>query len=267
MAELQRFIWSWETILARLRADDPVGGYALGVAARPIAAERASDGRLLLVLGAWYAAHRDALRDDQQRELLTDRLARYLEDRLELRVVDWPGGMVAEDEPSYARSRALLARARREPGAVELPEAEARPPPIVRSESEEALAEASACESAIQRFFFDRALRRGTLLRCQHRVRHCRLDFAIPARRVGADVVGWDARLGPRQRRLEGNREREDEIASEGWRVLTFSGSEVHRNPGGCVGELLALAERRGDTNGRARGPIRDPRLENRRNW
>jgi very-short-patch-repair endonuclease len=260
--ELQRFVWNWELALRRLRDHDPVASYALQSACRPVATDRRKDGRLLLVLGCWYPFHRDLLASDQQRSRLTEKFNQYFGDRIDVMFVDWPGGVVADDDEAYQRSRSRIEHAlqRGAHNGAELPDATENPPPVVTSTSEEALAEAATCESAIHRLFFDRALKRGVLLQCQFQVVHYRLDFAVSQFRVGADIVGWDRRLGPRERRLDSGRERDQGLTSEGWTVLTFSGSEVLEDPEGCVDRFLALVDERRRGPRRPSGPIRDPR-------
>ena len=64
-----------------------------------------------------------------------------------------------------------------------------------------------------------------------------RLDFALPERRVGADVMGWDWRS-----MAAGADERQGQMREYGWRVAMFSGSQVLTQTERCLEELERLA-------------------------
>jgi len=75
----------------------------------------------------------------------------------------------------------------------------------------------------------------------------------VPRFRVAAEVAGWEARRGPR--------EREQRLGAEHWRVLWFAGQEVHANVEKCVDELARLLPRDALAGAHgAPGPRRGPR-------
>jgi very-short-patch-repair endonuclease len=67
-----------------------------------------------------------------------------------------------------------------------------------------------------------------------------RIDFALPRERVGVEIIGWE---GPRPGRTD-RWEREQHLGAEAWRILYFSGAEVHRDAVRCV-KVLGAALRR----------------------
>ena len=67
-----------------------------------------------------------------------------------------------------------------------------------------------------------------------------RLDFALPRERVGVEIIGWD---GPRPGRTA-RWEREQELGAESWRILYFSGADVHRDVERCVSALVGATGR-----------------------
>ena len=178
--ELPRIIWAWDTVVLRLHADEPALGRPLRRSCRPIAAERHVDGRLAVVLGCWWPPDLAYLADPDVRERLDAALGPMLEDQLATAVVPWPSGMV----PAEAAN-----------GADDLPA-----PDLLVGVPEAARLEAASCESALQRWFYARAYARGLRLQCQYVVEHYRLDFALPRFRIAAEVAGWEARHGPRER-------------------------------------------------------------------
>jgi very-short-patch-repair endonuclease len=214
--ELRRIIWAWDTIVLRLHADEPALGRPLRRSCRPIAAERYADGLLRVVLGCWWPADLDFLSDPDLGERLDAALGAMLEDRIGTTVVSWPSGM----------ARGVAAS-----GVDDLPA-----PDLLVGVPEAVRLEAASCESALQRWFFGRAYARGLRLQCQYVVEHYRLDFALPRFRIAAEVAGWEARHGPR--------EREQQLGAQRWRVLWFAGQEVHADADRCVAALLRLVPR-----------------------
>ncbi len=217
--ELRQIVWAWETMLARLQHDAPELGRPLGRSVRPLAAERQLDGRLLLVLGCWWPPDLVALREPLVRERLAEVLGAMLEDQLVCELVSWPAGMARAAGP--------------EPETVPAPDLLAHLPDALRQE-------AARCESPLQRWFYARACRRGLRLQCQYVIGHLRLDFALPRFRVAVEVGGWEARRGPR--------EREEQLGAERWRLIWFSGREVHADADRCVSELLRVLPRQATT-------------------
>jgi very-short-patch-repair endonuclease len=214
--ELRRVIWSWETALVRLLEREAPLGRATRRSCRPIAAERRADGRLTLVLGCWWPPDLNELRQPSNLPRLDAALSEFLDDQVTTTLAPWPGGMAPpQPEP--------------EPDEVEPPDVLAGLPPEAREA-------ARPCESALERLLFARAWARGLRLVCQYPALNYRLDFALPRARVGAEVIGWE---GPRPGRTA-RWEREQQLGAEAWRVLYFSGAEVHREVERCVDELLA---------------------------
>jgi very-short-patch-repair endonuclease len=220
--ELRAIIWAWETALARALEHEPSLGRALRRSCRPVAAERRNDGRLTLVLGCWWPPDLHRLRQPAEGPRLDAALSEYLGDQVEVLVVPWPGGMA--------------------PPAPDPEPADVLPPDLLHGLPRAAREAAGPCESALQRLLFARAWARGVRLTCQHPVLNFRLDFAVPSARVAAEVVGWH---GPRADRTA-RWEREQHLGSEAWRVLYFSGEEVHRDADRCAEQLASAVAARG---------------------
>lgn len=196
-------------MVTRLSDEAPALGVPLGRSCRPIAAERYPDGKLLTVLGCWWAPDLAALGEPVALQRLGETIGSMLEDEIAARIVAWPAGMAA--------------RAARGDDPVTEPDLLAGVPERLRPE-------ADRCESALERWLFARALSRGLQLECQYVIDHYRVDFAVPRFRVAAEVLGWEARQGPR--------EREARLGEQRWRVLWFSGEEVHADADGCIAAL-----------------------------
>lgn len=213
--ELRQVVWAWETLVARLQAAQPALGRPLGRSVRPLAAERQLDGRLRLVLGCWWAPDLAALGEPLARERLAEALGAMLEDQLVCELVRWPAGLapLAAPDPDTVPAPDLLAHL---------------PAPLRR--------EAARCESPLQRWFYARACLRGLRLHCQYVIGHLRLDFALPRARLAVEVAGWEAARGPR--------EREEQLGAARWRLLWFSGREVHADADRCVAALLRSGPR-----------------------
>jgi very-short-patch-repair endonuclease len=121
-------------------------------------------------------------------------------------------------------------------------------PPLLNGLPEAGREAAERCESALQRWFYAHAYARGLRLETQYVVDHYRLDFALPRYRVAAEVAGWEARQGPR--------EREHQLGAERWRVAWFAGQEAHADVDRCVAVLLRMLPRDAYA---APGPRRQP--------
>ncbi|HLH23236.1 MAG TPA: hypothetical protein VK066_11980 [Chloroflexota bacterium] len=224
--ELRHIIQAWQTLILRLDAGEPYLGRPLRRAAHPIAAERGADGKLLVVLGCWLLPELDFLSDPDIAEQVAAALSRMLEDEIVVKVVSWPSGMTQAP-----------------PDALDVPA-----PDLLAGLPEAVRAEAVNCESALQRWFYARAYQRGLRPELQYVVGHYRLDFALPRYRVAAEVAGWEARQGPR--------EREHQLGAERWRVAWFAGQEAHADADRCVAALLRLLPRDAYV---AAGPRRPP--------
>jgi very-short-patch-repair endonuclease len=212
--ELRRVVWAWETVLVRLLERDRVLGWATRRSCRAVAAERRDDGRMTLALGCWWPPDLELLRQPATHPRLEAALSEFLDDQVRLAVVPWPGGM-APPAPGP------------EPDEVE-------PPDLLTGLPDEARDLASACESALERLFFNRAWQRGLRLSPQYPVLNYRLDFALPRERVGAEIIGWD---GPRPGHTA-RWERDQQLGAEAWHILYFSGAEVHKDVERCLDEV-----------------------------
>ncbi len=173
--ELQHIIWSWDMLTHRLMATEPDLGKALFRSCRPIAAQRYRDGKLLVVLGCWWAEDLDYLGREVTRLRLSAGLSKMLSEKMITTLVRWPGGL-ARNISSADEGEQIPA------------------PDILEGIPEKDRDEASKCESAIQRLFFAKSHAVGLRLRCQFPLLNYRLDFALPDRRIGAEVMGWDWR-------------------------------------------------------------------------
>ena len=198
MAELQRFIWMWPSILDQLRALNVRMADEIERSTRPLAAERRPDGRLLLVLGCWVAADRASLEASDSLDLLARALKRMLEEQIEVQVVHWPAGDGAPDQP---------------------PDPLAGLSPDLREQG-------MRCGGALHRSFFAAMAERGLIPECQYPVLNYRLDFAMPHNHVGVQIGGWNWRAWTRDGAV-GRREREQSLGAEGWTVLWFTGEEI----------------------------------------
>jgi very-short-patch-repair endonuclease len=229
--ELRRVVWAWETALVRLVEREPLLGRAARRSCRPIAAERRADGRLTLTLASWWPPDLHELRVPASISRLDSALSEFLDDQVRTTIVAWPGGM-APPEP--------------EPDPDEV-----APPDLLAGLPPEAREQASACESALQRQFFAQAWRQGLRLVPQHPVLNYRLDFAAPRDRVGVEIVGWE---GPRPGRTD-RWEREQQLGAESWRILYFSGQEVHSDVDRCVQALARAVRGSGGRRGSSGAP------------
>lgn len=219
-------------MVERLRDEAPGIGLPLGRSCRPLAAERYSDGRLLAVLGCWWAPDVADLEDPVALQRLGEMLGSMLEDEIIARVVTWPAGM-ARSAPTGDTG-------------------EAAEPDLLTGVAPDSRADADRCESPLERWLFARAYNRGLQLECQYVVDHYRVDFALPRFRVAAEVLGWDARQGPR--------ERERRLGEQRWRVLWFSGQEVHADADSCVAALTRGLPRDAFASSPMRPPMAAPR-------
>ncbi|TAK34088.1 MAG: DUF559 domain-containing protein [Chloroflexota bacterium] len=214
--ELQRIVWTWPSLVARLATEDVRLSQALDRACRPLAAERSGDERLTLVLGCWLEDELQFLSDETNIARLANALGALLEERVDLEIVPWPAGMAAAHADVSAPVQA---------------------PDLLDGLPEEAREEAIKCETPIQRYFFAEAWRRGIRFRCQHPVLTYRLDFALPRQKIGVEIVGWRWL----QRGTMGRYERGQSLGGLGWQVLWFSGHETSADVDSCLDRLARL--------------------------
>jgi very-short-patch-repair endonuclease len=209
LPELQRFVWQWPSLLDRVRELNPSVGDPLARACRPIEAQRRPDGRLLLVLGCWVPADRATLANPVLTHLLERALKQVVEERIEVLLAEWPGG----DGPPDQAPDPL----------ADLPEG--------------LRAIGLTCGGALKRSFFAAMARRGIVFECLYPVLNYRLDFALPRKRVGIEIEGWDWRTWTRPGAID-RREREQSLGYEGWTILWFTGEEVLHHLGRVADEV-----------------------------
>jgi very-short-patch-repair endonuclease len=73
----------------------------------------------------------------------------------------------------------------------------------------------------------------------QHPVGKYRLDFAIPDKRVAIELDGHEYHKTKFQRTHDAKRDRW--LYGQGWRVLRFTGTEIHQDLDRCIGEICEL--------------------------
>jgi very-short-patch-repair endonuclease len=78
----------------------------------------------------------------------------------------------------------------------------------------------------------------------QYKVGRYRLDFALPAQKVGIEIDGLAYHSG--QEAFIADRKRERELEMDGWRLLRFAAQEVMSNADGCVRQAARWVERQG---------------------
>ena len=93
------------------------------------------------------------------------------------------------------------------------------------------------CESPIELRFFAYAMHRIPGLRPQVVVGPYRVDLAIPEKRVAIELDGHQFHSTPQQRTRDAKRERF--LQREGWQVIRFTGTEIHKDVLGCIDEAI----------------------------
>jgi len=234
LAELQRFIWEWPSVVERLIGLNPALGEELARSSRPIEAERRPDGRILMVLGCWVPGARADMSRSDVHDMLEHAFKQLLGESIQLLVTDWPAG----------------------DGPPDLP-----PDPL--NGLPEALKDVGiTCRGALARSFFAAAARRGIYFECQYPVLNYRLDFALPRQRIGVELGGWGWRAWTRPNAIE-RREREQGLGAEGWTILWFTGEEILHHLDRSIEEVVRLVGQRRPSDGTS---IRPPR-HGRKGW
>lgn len=102
--------------------------------------------------------------------------------------------------------------------------------------------------SPIERRFWDAHLRLSLPelagLEPQYQVGRYRIDFALPARKIGIELDGFRNHSSTAD--IAKDRKRQRELEELGWYITRFGGSEVHRNAAECVRQAARLASKRG---------------------
>jgi len=73
----------------------------------------------------------------------------------------------------------------------------------------------------------------------QHKVPPYRIDFAIPGKKIGIEIDGYEYHSDKYSFTQDRQRERDLDLA--GWRLIRFSGEEVFRYPDECVLDAARL--------------------------
>lgn len=100
------------------------------------------------------------------------------------------------------------------------------------------------CESPIEKAFWNVGyfeLSKHGKFTPQVKVGPYRLDFALQRNglNVAIELDGHDYHSGKKQRTSDYRRERD--LQRRGWRVIRFTGSEIHRDASGCVLEVVRM--------------------------
>lgn len=69
-----------------------------------------------------------------------------------------------------------------------------------------------------------------------------RLDFALPVRKVGIELDGYEYHSS--KDAFVKDRARQRDLEAAGWRIIRFAGSEVHRDAARCVRQAAELVSR-----------------------
>jgi very-short-patch-repair endonuclease len=94
-------------------------------------------------------------------------------------------------------------------------------------------------ESEIERAYLRAAYPKFDFIQPQLVIGAYRVDFAIPDYRVAIELDGHEFHSSKEQRTKDAKRERDLEMM--GWRVIRFTGTEIHHNVDACVDETLRL--------------------------
>lgn len=214
----------------------PEAAVLLGAACRPIATDRHTNGLLQVVIGCWLAGYPTILGGEVALQRIAAGLETAIGEPLEPVFVDWPAGMIPADDPEAAPVQAALAAARRG-GLPPLPVLTAPSPFDPDAIDNDVREQLANCGSVLERLLLRALVDRGILPRTQYRIGALRVDFALPAIRLGVDIEGWEPRAG--------RGERDDELQGHGWSFLRFGGREVFDNPAACAGEIQRRAASR----------------------
>lgn len=106
---------------------------------------------------------------------------------------------------------------------------------------------AKRCESPVEKAFWSAGyfeLSKHGRLTPQVKTGRYRLDFALeaPTFKLAIEIDGYDYHSSKEQKAADYQRDRY--LQSRGWRVVRFSGSEVHKNASQCVLEAVRITLR-----------------------
>jgi very-short-patch-repair endonuclease len=72
---------------------------------------------------------------------------------------------------------------------------------------------------------------------------HYRLDFAVPALKIGIEIDGFDYHSDTDD--IAADRKRQRDLEFGGWTIIRFGGQEVHDDPAACAAEALKFIKSR----------------------
>ena len=101
----------------------------------------------------------------------------------------------------------------------------------------------SLCESPIELRFFVFAMRKIPNLHPQVIVNSYRIDLAIPEKKVAIELDGHEFHKTRTQRTNDAKRERY--FQRQGWQVIRFTGTEIHKDVSKCIDEAIEIIEKR----------------------
>lgn len=95
------------------------------------------------------------------------------------------------------------------------------------------------CESPIELRFFVFAIHKIPGLHPQIVVDSYRVDLAIPEKKVAIELDGHEFHKSREQRTYDAKRERY--LQRQGWQVIRFKGTEIHKDVLGCIDEAIEI--------------------------
>jgi hypothetical protein len=93
------------------------------------------------------------------------------------------------------------------------------------------------CESPIELKFFVFTMSKIPGLHPQVVVGNYRVDLAIPEKKVAIELDGHEFHKSREQRTSDAQRERY--LQRQGWQVIRFTGTEIHKDVLGCIDEAI----------------------------
>lgn len=98
------------------------------------------------------------------------------------------------------------------------------------------------CESPIELRFFVFAMSKIPGLHPQIEVGPYRIDLAIPEKKVAIELDGHEFHKTREQRTSDAQRERY--LQRQGWQVIRFTGTEIHKDVAKCIDEAIEIIEK-----------------------
>lgn len=106
----------------------------------------------------------------------------------------------------------------------------------------------SECRSPIEEAYLKACHRARLYPKCQHSIGRFFVDFAFLEERVVIELDGHQYHKTKEQRTADAQRQRWLEM--DGWKVVRFTGTEVHRNADYCVNQTVRFLEMARTRNG-----------------